>query len=375
MSNDKESKFLDLVGRVQACRKCPRMSGSARVLGLGCGPLDSALVFVGEAPGRLGADGSHLPFHGDKSGHNFESLIEQVGLSRYQVFVTNAVLCNPKDQDGNNATPTVTEISNCAPFLREQIEVLDPSVVVTLGATALKSCSLVAPHTLSLKDDVRTKKKWFGRELIPIYHPGQRAMLHRSFANQLADYQFIAEAIRRKGRAKTRSSRRVTNRSDTGRKVAHVTRRILERKPDGVSYFALHKLYFLAEVVHMDAVGERLTNAYVVRQKDGPYCVDLHVAKLPLMIPDILINRVGNAVKIQLNTQLTFDGAPTQLELSEQEMESIDSAMSRYGHMSDAELKRVAYLSKPMRTLLRKERSLRANLFNAAVLPYKEKGS
>ncbi|WP_321854507.1 uracil-DNA glycosylase family protein [Paraburkholderia tropica] len=77
------------------------MTGSARILGLGCGPLDAPLVFVGEVPGQLGADGSHLPFHGDKSGHNFERLIEQVGISRYEVFVTNAVLCNPKDERGN----------------------------------------------------------------------------------------------------------------------------------------------------------------------------------------------------------------------------------------------------------------------------------
>src|SRR5437868_3267829 len=109
MKNEKEKRFVDLVARVQACRRCPRMEGSARVLGSGCGPLDATLIFVGEAPGRLGADGSHLPFHGDKSGHNFESLIEQVEISRYQVFVTNAVICNPKDATGNNATPSPNE--------------------------------------------------------------------------------------------------------------------------------------------------------------------------------------------------------------------------------------------------------------------------
>ncbi|WP_205846417.1 uracil-DNA glycosylase, partial [Klebsiella pneumoniae] len=103
-------------------------------------------MFVGEAPGRLGADGSHLPFHGDKSGHNFEKLIEQVGISRYEVFVTNAVLCNPKDERGNNATPTSTEIANCAPFLRETVEILDPSIVVTLGAVALKACGELEAH-------------------------------------------------------------------------------------------------------------------------------------------------------------------------------------------------------------------------------------
>ena len=152
--NDRETKFLNLVERVQACEKCPRMKGSARVLGPACGPMDAPLMFVGEAPGRLGADGSHLPFHGDKSGHNFESLIDQVRISRYEVFVTNAVLCNPKNEKGNNATPTSSEITNCAPFLRETIDILNPPIVVTLGTVALKACGILEPHVVSLREHV-----------------------------------------------------------------------------------------------------------------------------------------------------------------------------------------------------------------------------
>lgn len=374
MKNDTEEKFLDLVERVQACRKCPRMNDSARVLGLGCGPLSASVVFVGEAPGRLGADGSHLPFHGDKSGHNFESLIEQVGISRYQVFVTNAVLCNPKDETGNNATPSSTEISNCAPFLREQLEILDPDIVVSLGAVALKACSLIDPHKLTLKESVRTSNDWFGKKLIPVYHPGQRAMVHRSFANQLADYQFIAESAHRTGRRKKRPTVSATGRNANGGKLAHVTRRILEQQPGGLSYFALHKLYFLAEVAHMEAAGERLTNAYVIRQKDGPYCVDLHLAKLPAMIPGILVDRVAGGVRLSLDPQRNFNINEVTSELTEIEAKSIDQTVHRYGAMSDAELKRVTYLSTPMRTLLRKEKNLHVNLFNAAVLPYQVKG-
>lgn len=372
-SDEKEKKFLELVRRVQECRKCPRMKNSARVLGPGCGPLNPTVVFVGEAPGRLGADGSHLPFHGDKSGHNFESLIEQVGISRYEVFVTNAVLCNPKDQAGNNATPTATEISNCAPFLKEQIELLNPDIVVSLGAVALNACSLVFPHSLTLKTAVRTSNKWFERILIPVYHPGQRAMVHRSFANQLADYQFIVESARRGGRKKKRIRGAVPRRSGSGSKFASITRRILDQRPEGVSYFALHKLHFLAEVAHMEATGERLTNAYVVRQKDGPYFVDLHMTKLQTIVPGLIIERNGGLARIRLDPQRSFDeDAPSSI-LSDSELQFIDRTLKRYGGLTDAELKRVVYLSKPMRALLRKERHLRANMFNAAILPYKEK--
>src|SRR6185295_13816169 len=150
MSESKTERFADLVRRVKACNRCDRMKDSARVLGPGCGSLDAKLVFIGEAPGRLGADSTELPFHGDQSGHNFERLLEQVGLSRYDAFVTNAVLCNPKDRAGNNATPTLAEIANCSGFLAEQLALIDPKVVVTLGAVALKACNNQVHHGLTL---------------------------------------------------------------------------------------------------------------------------------------------------------------------------------------------------------------------------------
>src|ERR1700722_9261259 len=95
---DAESQFDALVSEVNACRACPRMSGSQRVLSRAAGQLDARVMFIGEAPGRLGADGSGIPFHGDKAGNNFEELLERVGLTRYAIFVTNAALCNPKDE-------------------------------------------------------------------------------------------------------------------------------------------------------------------------------------------------------------------------------------------------------------------------------------
>lgn len=340
------------------------------MLGLGCGPLDSKLVFIGEAPGRLGADASELPFHGDRAGHNFEALIEQVGLSRYHVFVTNAVLCNPKDSAGNNATPKSDEIRNCAPFLREQLELIDPALVVSLGSTALKACSAVSEHPFDLRSSVRTANKWFGRKLLPLYHPGQRAMVHRSFGNQLADYQFVAEQAGRLGQRR-KAARRKTVREDS--KLGEVARRILEHHSSGLSYFALHKLYFLSEVAHMEATGERLTNAYVIRQKDGPYCVDLHVARLPGMIPGLVVERSGERLMLRMPRQLTLDGRPARATLTEQELKSINHVSAQYCGRSDAELKRIAYLSKPMRAIMRRERSEGVNLFNSALLPYAPK--
>jgi uracil-DNA glycosylase family 4 len=363
-----ERRFFDLVQKVNNCRKCSRMEGSARVLGPGCGPLDARLMFVGEAPGRLGADGSHLPFHGDKSGHNFESLISQVGISRYQVFVTNAVLCNPKDENGNNATPTKLEIGNCAPHFRELLDVLNPPVVVTLGAVALKACEIIEPHDLTLKASVRTSNKWRGRSLIPLYHPGQRAMVHRSFANQLSDYQFVSETFRRITQPTRRRQVRAIDAAAS--KLGLVAGRVIRSQSRGLSYFALHKLCFLAEVAVLEATGQRLTNSYVVRQKDGPYFVDLHAAKLSQLVPDALFNVGYRKLTVKSTSVLDlFSELDDDIKLTHREKELIDAVLGKYGGMSDADLKRVVYLNKYMRVLLRKEKNLGLNLFNAAILP------
>src|SRR5438067_2266844 len=90
--------FNTLVSDVQACRLCSRMDESSRIFGLASGSPSARLMFIGEAPGRLGADDTAIPFHGDRAGDNFERLISQSGLSRYDCFITNAVLCNPKDE-------------------------------------------------------------------------------------------------------------------------------------------------------------------------------------------------------------------------------------------------------------------------------------
>src|SRR5581483_3617054 len=164
-------QFDTLCRTVGQCRTCPRMNDSARVLNRGAGPLDAGLMFIGEAPGRLGADASELPFHGDKAGHNFEELLSVAGLTRASVFVTNAVLCNPRDDHGNNAMPTRAEVEACSAFMRAQIELLQPKIVVTLGATALNAGALIERHGLTLRDSVRTAHRWYGRLLVPLYHP------------------------------------------------------------------------------------------------------------------------------------------------------------------------------------------------------------
>lgn len=356
----KHTQFGKLAEEVRACTKCARMCESARVLNYSAGNLNAELLFIGEAPGRLGADETEVPFHGDTSGRNFEDLISFAGISRNDVFVTNAVLCNPKDEKGNNSTPTLSEAANCQPFLRRQIELVNPRIVVPVGNTALRALSVIEPHGLSLSQNVRTIHSWFGRSVIPLYHPGQRAMIHRSFANQRSDYQFVAEQWRRLTQVRRISS------GATQSDVMAIARYLLASR-GAVTYFELHKLAYLTEYLHVRKSGRRLTSAYFIRQKDGPYCTDLEIDRIRRADGSIRIFKEGSKLCLRLGENRTPHLFSAQPEISEEAKVAADEAMLRYGGKNDSELKTAVYLTAPMRFLLRREQSTKSNLYNSPI--------
>ncbi|MBS0249145.1 MAG: uracil-DNA glycosylase [Proteobacteria bacterium] len=357
--SEKDQEFLRLTREAKSCRLCPRMNASVRVIGPASGSLHAPILIIGEAPGRLGADESAIPFHGDKAGENFEALIEQVGLTRHDVFITNAALCNPKDENGNNATPKGIELRNCSAFLRRQIEIVDPKIIVTLGLQALNALKLIEPHEIDLANGVRKSWQWHGRILIPMYHPGQRAMIHRSFANQLADYQFLYESFRRVGSR----NRRASTVAPTSSTIAAIAEKLASNS-GGISYFALHKLFYLAEYEFFRSHGRRMTAAYIVRQKDGPYVFEMHIKKLKKAIGGLKTWQSGNRLMLQAEKNVDFfarSNIPKDLDLV------IDRVLTKYGAASDAELKRVVYLTEPMRRILRQEKTSRNNFFNRPI--------
>ena len=162
------------------------------------GRAGALVMFVGEAPGRQGGDRTRVPFSGDQSGRNFSRFLASISLTREEVFITNAVLCNPRKATGANRKPTATEVSNCSGFLRRQIELIDPPVVVTLGAVSLAALKLVEYHNLSLRESVGQIQEWNGRLLVPVYHPSPQVLAsHRREAAQLEDYKAIAAALKK----------------------------------------------------------------------------------------------------------------------------------------------------------------------------------
>jgi uracil-DNA glycosylase family 4 len=154
------------------------------------------VLFIAEAPGRQGGDRTRVPLSGDQSGRNFGRFISSINLTRDRIFITNAVLCNPRKPSGANRKPTGQEVSNCSDFLRRQIELLDPPVIVTLGAVSLAALRLVEYHDLSLKENAGQVHEWNGRLLVPVYHPSPQVLAsHRREVAQLQDYRAIARAL------------------------------------------------------------------------------------------------------------------------------------------------------------------------------------
>ena len=137
MTAKNETLFAALVGDARACRACPRMEGRRRVLSELNGPLLARVLFIAEAPGRLGGDKGGIPLTGDASGRNFLRYLSAAGLKREDVFVTNAALCNPRTERGTNAPPSASEIRACSAFLSRTLDIVQPAVIATLGTKAL----------------------------------------------------------------------------------------------------------------------------------------------------------------------------------------------------------------------------------------------
>jgi hypothetical protein len=189
-------------------------------------------------------------------------------------------------------------------------------------------------------------------------------MIHRSFLNQLADYQFVAETLRRRLKG-VRPHKAKAALDDT---VKYSVRCLL-RRAGQIPYFHLHKLYYLIEYANFRATGRRLSRAYIIRQKDGPYVTDLNVASLRRSMPDLdilrergeLIFRLRHAEADMFSSDASAGKADANIDAL------IDQVWERYGSATNEQLKTAVYLTSPMRSLLRAEKYSKLSTFNRPV--------
>lgn len=135
-------RLAALKAEVASCRKCPL--GAQRLTAVfGVGSPAAQVMFVGEGPG-YDEDRRGEPFVG-KAGQLLDKILAAIGLSRGTVYIANIVKCHPMadpstpDARGNDRPPTAAEMAACRPYLEEQIRLIRPKVLVTLGNSATKA--------------------------------------------------------------------------------------------------------------------------------------------------------------------------------------------------------------------------------------------
>lgn len=174
---------------IKKCKKCP-LSNSRKNPVCGEGNINAKLMFVGEAPG-VDEDLQGRPFVGE-AGKLLTSLIEKMGFKREDVYITNTVKCHPP----MNRDPFESEISTCFDYLKREIEIISPQVIISLGK--------VATYTLmgmngKLKDlhisKLRGKVFPYNQiPVIPTFHP---AYLLRNKKGKWLTWEDAQEALRR----------------------------------------------------------------------------------------------------------------------------------------------------------------------------------
>jgi len=160
-TEEPSNEFDTLRSTALACTKC-RLAGSRTNVVFGVGDPNADLMFIGEAPGR-DEDLKGEPFVG-RAGQLLTDIIKAMKLSRDQVYIANVIKCRPPE----NRNPEPDELDACRPFIRRQVELIKPKVIVTLGRFALQSLTEKAYGITSVRG------QWLeynGVKVMPTYHP------------------------------------------------------------------------------------------------------------------------------------------------------------------------------------------------------------
>jgi len=156
-----DENLADLQRIALACTKC-KLAGTRTQVVYGVGNPNADLMFIGEAPGR-DEDLQGEPFVG-RAGQLLTDIIKAMKLTRDDVYITNVVKCRPPE----NRNPDPDELESCRPYIRRQVELIKPRVIVTLGKFALQSL-LEKSYSITA-----ARGQWLdyhGIKVMPTFHP------------------------------------------------------------------------------------------------------------------------------------------------------------------------------------------------------------
>jgi uracil-DNA glycosylase len=171
--------------QARGCEACPLHQTRTNVV-FGAGNADAELMFIGEAPGA-NEDKMGLPFVG-QAGKLLDKLLGEIGMERKDVFVANVLKCRPPD----NRDPHPQEIEACQGYLRQQVDLIEPTVICTLGnfSTKLLRADTTGISRLHGRDEVRTIGSRAVR-LYPLYHPAAALYTPSMLETLRADFERI----------------------------------------------------------------------------------------------------------------------------------------------------------------------------------------
>ncbi len=189
---DKPSALKAVRDDIGDCTRCRLHKGRTNLV-FGVGNVNADIMFVGEGPGA-DEDAQGEPFVG-RAGQLLNNMISAMGLKREDVYIANVVKCRPP----GNRTPEKDECDVCSPFLMRQIEIIQPKVIVALGATAAKNLLAINDSMASLRG------RWYdfrGAKLAVTYHPAYLLRDPRQKAETWKDLQMVMKYLGLKPPAK-----------------------------------------------------------------------------------------------------------------------------------------------------------------------------
>ena len=192
-SAQKADALVAIHKEIGDCTRCPLAYAGRRTIVFGDGDANARLMFVGEGPGA-DEDASGVPFVG-KAGQLLNNMIQAMGLKREEVYIANIVKCRPPA----NRVPEPVEANTCDQFLLQQMDVVQPQVVVALGATA-------AMYLLGVKQSLSSLRgRWHscrGAKLAVTYHPAFLLRDPRQKGEAWKDLQMVMAELGLKAGAK-----------------------------------------------------------------------------------------------------------------------------------------------------------------------------
>jgi uracil-DNA glycosylase family 4 len=180
----------DVLAQARGCVRCAELAATRKTVVFGAGNADAELMFVGEAPGAS-EDEQGLPFVG-RAGKLLEKLLQEIGLERSEVFIANSLKCRPP----GNRDPLPIEIENCQEYLLRQVELIQPTVICTLGnfSTKLLRGDPTGITRLHGQPEVIVLGARAVR-LYPIYHPAAALYTPRMLETLREDFSRLPELL------------------------------------------------------------------------------------------------------------------------------------------------------------------------------------